>query len=384
MDGGVVARFLIVYFVAYGGAHLYCYLKVTRAFRLSRSRKLALTALLLLLFIAPLAARTLESSSLDRLTESLSYSGYLWMGLLFLFVTAAATLDIANLFSALITRGKAGGRQLNPRRLFVVAAAYTVVIGSYGYYEATAIKTEQLTITSSKLPANAGRVRIVQLSDVHVGQIVRESRIRAILALVKAAAPDILVSTGDLVDGHQRHLNGLEQLFLEITPRLGKYAVLGNHEYYVGVARSLNFMRDAGFKVLNNANFELGGILCLTGVDDSQGKSQRSANALIERDLLLRAGEGEFRLLLKHRPVVAAESAGKFDLQLSGHVHKGQIFPFNLLTWLSFPVKAGLTELDRGHYLYVSRGTGVWGPPIRFLAPPEITVIDLLPDKTLK
>ena len=379
-----MTRFLIFYFVVYGGAHLYCYRKATRAFSLSLPRKLALTAFLLLLFIAPLAARTLESSGLDRLTESLSYSGYLWMGLLFLFVTAAAALDIANLFIAVITSGKAVGRQLNPRRLFVVAAAYTVVIGSYGYYEAAAIKTEQLTITSSRLPVHAGRVRIVQLSDVHVGQIVRENRIKAILALVKAAAPDILVSTGDLVDGHQRHLNGLEQLFLEVTPRFGKYAVLGNHEYYVGAARSLKFMRDAGFKVLNNENFELGGILCLTGVDDSLSKSQRSANALIERDLLLRAGAGAFRLLLKHRPVVAPESAGKFDLQLSGHVHKGQIFPFNLLTWLSFPVKAGLTELDKGQYLYVSRGTGVWGPPIRFLAPPEITVIDLLPAKTSK
>jgi predicted MPP superfamily phosphohydrolase len=192
------------------------------------------------------------------------------------------------------------------------------------------------------------------------------------------------VSTGDLVDGHQRHLNGLEQLFLEVTPRLGKYAVPGNHEYYVGIARSLKFMRDAGFKVLTNENFELGGMLCLTGVDDSRDKGQQAANALIEKDLLLKAAAGGFRLLLKHRPVVAAESAGRFDLQLSGHVHKGQIFPFNLLTWLSFPVQAGLTELDKGHYLYVSRGTGVWGPPIRFLAPPEVTVIDLQPDRTFK
>ena len=104
---------------------------------LHADRKLALTALLLLLFIAPLAARTLESSGLDRLTEILSYAGYLWMGLLFLFVTAAAILDIANLFIAVITPGKAVGRQLSPRRLFVAAAAYTVIIGIYGYYEAS-------------------------------------------------------------------------------------------------------------------------------------------------------------------------------------------------------------------------------------------------------
>jgi len=379
-----VTRFLIFYIIAYGGTHLYFYRKVKHAFSPSVRSRLSLAALLLLLFIAPLTARALESSGLDRLTELLSNAGYLWMGLLFLFVTAAATLDLAKLLTTAITSGITAGRLISPLRLFAVAGAYSLVIGLYGYYEATAIRTEHLTITSSKLPAAAGRVRIVQISDVHAGQIVREDRIRKILSLVKAAAPDILVSTGDLVDGHQRHLHGLEQLFLEVSPRLGKYAILGNHEYYVGLDRSLKFMRDAGFKVLKNENFELGGMICLTGVDDSHGRSQREANALIEKNLLSKAEAGGFRLLLKHRPVVAAASAGRFELQLSGHVHKGQIFPFNLLTWLSFPVRSGLTELATGQYLYVSRGTGVWGPPIRFLAPPEITVIDLLADKTIK
>jgi predicted MPP superfamily phosphohydrolase len=148
----------------------------------------------------------------------------------------------------------------------------------------------------------------------------------------------------------------------------------------VGIEDSEKFMRNAGFKVLRNENFELGGLISLTGVDDSRNKTARSLNAGIERRLLESAGKGEFRLLLKHRPVIEKSSEDKFDLQLSGHVHKGQIFPFNFLTWLSFPVRSGHTTLKSGAHLYVSRGTGVWGPPIRFLAPPEITVIDLMPE----
>lgn len=377
-----MTRFLIFYFIAYGGSHLYLYLKVNRAVHLSLGRKLFIGAILLLFFSAPLAARSLEASGLDILPEILSNGGYLWMGLLFLFVTAAALLDIINLFIGLIYHGTATGRKISPASFLKIAATYTFIIGCYGFYEANAIRTEQLTIASNRIPPNVNRVRIVQISDVHVGQIVQERRIRAILERVKAASPDLLVSTGDLVDGHQRHLNGLEQLFREVTPRLGKYAILGNHEYYVGLERSLKFMKDAGFKVLVNENFELGGIVCITGADDSRDHIQKAANALIERKLLERAEPGEFRLLLKHRPVVADESSGKFDLQLSGHVHKGQIFPFNFLTWLSFPVRTGLTELEKGQYLYVSRGSGVWGPPIRFLAPPEITVIDLVPEKS--
>jgi hypothetical protein len=200
---------------------------------------------------------------------------------------------------------------------------------------------------------------------------------------VKAAEPDILVSTGDLVDGHQKHFSGLEKLFLEVRPRLGKYAIMGNHEYYVGIEKSIAFTKESGFKVLQDENFELGGLICITGIDDSRNSVERTAHAALEKKLLQAAPSGEFRLLLKHRPIVEKESEGKFDLQLSGHVHKGQIFPFNLLTWISFPVKTGLTYLESGGYLYVSRGTGVWGPPIRFLAPPEITIIDLVPESDI-
>lgn len=370
-----MARFLIFYFVVYGGAHLYFLVKFRRAFRSSAKAWIIITSAITTLFLAPLLARKLESYGLELLAELLSNCGYLWMGLLFLFITAAAFIDILKL--AL----KRTRLQLSAKVLFLTATAYSLIVGAYGYHEADNIVTEHLTIKSDRIPKTVPGIRIVQISDLHVGQIVREKRIEAITTAIKAAAPDIVVSTGDLVDGHQRHFSGLERPFFEIRPRLGKYAILGNHEYYVGIEDSEKFIKDAGFNLLKNENFELGGIICITGVDDSRSKSARSANALIEARLLKSAAKDVFRLLLKHRPVVSTDSAGRFDLQLSGHVHKGQIFPFNFLTWLSFPVRAGLTELKNGGHLYVSRGTGVWGPPIRFLAPPEITIIDLLPEE---
>lgn len=370
-----MTRFLIFYFVVYGGAHLYFLVKFRAAFKGSAKARIVITAIITALFLAPLIARKLESYGFDLLTELFSNSGYLWMGLLFLFVSSAALMDILNLAF------KRTRLQIPAKVLFLSAAAYSLTIGAYGYHEANNIATEHLTIKSSRIPQSVQRIRIVQISDLHVGQIVREKRIKAITATIKAASPDIVVSTGDLVDGHQRHFSGLEHLFSEVRPRLGKYAILGNHEYYVGIEDSEKFIKNAGFNLLKNENFELGGIICITGVDDSRNKSAQSNNAIIETRLLTSAATDVFRLLLKHRPVVETSSAGRFDLQLSGHVHKGQIFPFNILTWLSFPVRAGLTELKAGGHLYVSRGTGVWGPPIRFLAPPEITVIDLLPEE---
>lgn len=373
-----MSRFLIFYFTAYGGSHLYLLWKLSRGLALTRTARACLVLPLFLLFIAPIAARTLEAAGLEKLPEILSPVGYLWMGLLFLFITAAATVDILNVILYLAKRRS---RMFSPASQLRIAAAYTIIIGAYGWQEAKDIRSEKITLRSPKIPAAIGRIRIVQLSDVHVGQIVNEERVKAMLDRVRSASPDIIVSTGDLVDGHQRHLTGVDSLFAVVNPQLGKYAIMGNHEHYAGAADSVNFMKNSRFIPLINENVKIGDFLVITGVDDPGRKTDNGANQLIERKLLDTAGEKSFRILLKHRPVMAESSQGRFDLQLSGHVHKGQIFPFNFLTWLNFPVKAGLTKLDTGEHLYVSRGTGVWGPPIRFLAPPEITIIDLLPER---
>jgi len=384
-SGGNVYRFLIFYFAAYGGAHLYFYSKLKKGFQLSRRAALTISIYLLIIFLSPLIARNLDSSGLEILPELLSSAGYLWMGLLFLFVTAAAFIDTINcIVSTTRSLSKKTKRTLiSPRSLLVASAVYATLIGIYGYFEAKNIRTEHLAIKSSRIPPGVTRVRIVQLSDVHIGQIVREARIKDILEKVEAAGPDILVSTGDLVDGHQRHFRGIEKLFLEVRSKLGKYAIMGNHEYYVGIEKSIAFTKESGFKVLQDENFELGGLISITGIDDSRNSVERTAHAVMEKKLLQAVPNGVFRILLKHRPIVEKDSEGRFDLQLSGHTHKGQIFPFNFLTWLSFPVKTGLTNLAGGGHLYVSRGTGVWGPPIRFLAPPEITIIDLMPEATI-
>jgi predicted MPP superfamily phosphohydrolase len=157
------------------------------------------------------------------------------------------------------------------------------------------------------------------------------------------------------------------------------YAVLGNHEYYAGLDTSLEFLRSAGFRVLRREGVEVFPSFALYGVDDPAGARWGDTSGSDEQGFLPKGVERPYTLLLKHRPAIHVESRGRFDLQLSGHVHKGQIFPFNFLTYLSFPVNSGMNLLGDGAFLYVSRGTGTWGPPVRFLAPPEVTVIDILP-----
>lgn len=375
-----MARFFIFYFVFYGGAHCYAYLKLWHAIPLQRRGRLLLILPLVLLFSAPLLARTLEKQDLGLAAGVASFAGYWWMGLIFLFVCAALFLDLINLALYTIKKLLKNNRlKLIPNTgAAFIPALYAVSVAAYGWQEARTIRTEQITITTPKIPADIGRVRIVQISDVHAGQIVREKRIRDILRVVAASSPDMLISTGDLVDGHQKHFKGLEPLFRMISPPLGKYAVTGNHEYYVGLDKAITFTQNAGFTVLSDENAVIGTYLTLIGLADPGRSDQNPAEEQTEGKLLASVDTRSFSLLLKHRPVILQASRGRFDLQLSGHVHKGQIFPFNLLTWLQYPIKTGLTDLGGGSRIYVSRGTGVWGPPIRFLAPPEVTVIDLV------
>jgi predicted MPP superfamily phosphohydrolase len=122
-------------------------------------------------------------------------------------------------------------------------------------------------------------------------------------------------------------------------------------------------------------------LINIAGVDDAAGNSYDHAREISEKEVLSTLTREKFTILLKHRPLVDKDAIGLFDLQLSGHTHKGQIFPFVFITRLYFPHYAGRYGLHENSYLYVSRGSGTWGPPIRFLSPPEVTLIELVHKK---
>jgi predicted MPP superfamily phosphohydrolase len=225
----------------------------------------------------------------------------------------------------------------------------------------------------------------VQISDLHVGLLFRESRLESVLQAVRAADPDILVSTGDLVDGRLSREDVISQLdrmaamIAAVPAKGGKYAVTGNHEYYAGLDQALEFTRKAGFTVLRDQSAALPAGITISGVDDPAGRRGEVPSAATpEKEILRSLSPQQFQLLLKHRPLVADTGHSHFDLQLSGHVHKGQIFPFNLLVGLKFPIPCGTTTTGNGAAIHVSRGSGTWGPPMRLFAPPEVTVIDII------
>jgi predicted MPP superfamily phosphohydrolase len=375
-----MSLFLLTFFLIYGGTHLYFFLKVKAALSLGTLSALCLALFMLLMVFAPVLVRILEKQGMEASARLTAYTGYLWMGFLFLFFSASLAIDIYHGFLhgvGFLSHRDFGSFFLSKRVALALPFAWGIVTAGYGYFEALDIKTERLVIATSKIPATVGKLTIVQISDVHLGLIVRKERLSRIIEKVKAASPDILVSTGDLVDGEINRMTGLAELLDDIKPRYGKYAVTGNHEIYAGIKQALAFTEQAGFRVLRNEGVTVGELINIVGIDDPVIKRVGHGSPVSERTLLEGLPHENFTLFLKHRPAIEQKSLGLFDLQLSGHVHKGQIFPFNMLTHLFYPVKMGYSIFPRKSALYVSRGTGTWGPPIRFLAPPEVTVIEL-------
>lgn len=376
--------FFLAFFGLYSLLHLYGFIKFKRALEPGPLPLAGLTLFMIMMVLAPLLVRVLEKNSWPILARILAHVGYLWMGLLFLFVSSALVLDLYRIL-VLIGQSAAGSSlsRLMPsaRLVFFAPLILALTIAIFGFFQALNIRTEHITIPTAKIPPDIGRVRIVQISDVHLGLIVRQGRLAKIQKCVAAAGPDLLVSTGDLVDGQLNELTGLAAQLRRIPAPLGKYAVTGNHEFYAGIGAALTFTREAGFTVLRGQALAVSPNLNLAGVDDPAGSRFEENARVSEKSLLGNLSRAAFTVLLKHRPLPEETSIGLFDLQLSGHTHKGQIFPFTVLIDLMYPRSAGMLKLGRDSQLYVNRGSGTWGPPIRFLSPPEVTVIDLVSAK---
>ncbi len=373
--------FILVFLTLYGLLHLYAFLKIRRAFAMPRGVSIPLVCLMLGMVFCPVIVRVLEGLGMETLPRVFGYTGYLWMGVLLLFVCCCLLIDIERLLcsaGAYFFKRNLGRWTLTPRAAFLTALTVSVVISIYGYLEALNIRTERVIIRTPKIFKEPGRLRIVQISDLHLGLIVRGFRLQKILDEVRAARPDILVSTGDLLDAQTDDMTRMANAFAHIHAPYGKFAVTGNHEFYAGLDRSLAFTKEAGFTVLRGEVRDIPGMVLVAGVDDKAANRFGLSKGGTEAELLSALPRDRFVLLLKHRPLLEEQYDRPFDLQLSGHTHGGQIFPFSLIIDRLYPVGAGLLRLEDGALLYVSRGAGTWGPPIRFLAPPAVTVIDLV------
>lgn len=336
---------------------------------------LALTASWLLIPLG-LLARLFSSRALaDRLAwVGLTTLG-LFSSLLVLCLARELVLEIAKL------AGQASPALVADSALAVPVLALLVTLA--GLVNARRLaRVVTVEIPFAGLPAGLEGFTIVQLSDIHLGPTIKGAYLERVVARVNALQPDLVAITGDLVDGSVAQLAADVLPLTRLQSRHGSFFVTGNHEYYAGAKPWIAELRRLGIRVLMNEHVEIrhGEVsLVLAGVSDytahlfepEQRSDPQAAIAGAPADAAL-------RVLLAHQPRSAAAAvAAGFDLLLSGHTHGGQFLPWNLFVPLQQPFVAGLYRLQ-ALWVYVSRGTGYWGPPKRFCAPAEITCLRLV------
>ncbi len=259
-------------------------------------------------------------------------------------------------------------------------AALLTLVGFFNARRRAVVRSVDVAIAG--LPSGLHGFTIAQISDVHVGPTIRRGYVEAIVDAVNALGADMVAITGDLVDGSVAQLAPHTEPLSRLTARHGSYFVTGNHEYYSGVGGWVVELRRLGMRVLMNEHVVLehgGESVVVAGVTDFGAHHYHESHRSDPAAAMAGAPPAGVRVLLAHQPRTAfvAEPAG-FDLQLSGHTHGGQFWPWNFFVRMQQPFTAGLRKLGR-LWVYTSRGTGYWGPPKRVGAPSEITHLRLVP-----
>ena len=356
--------------------HLYLFWNLRQAFGGGRWQYFA-AALIAVLMLATIFRTRVANALQSPLAIDIIFG---WAGLVLvstLFTAGRNVLSLAFRLAGKLTGGDIGAFAHSAAG-FRVALALGAAAFLYSLYEARAVRVHTYDLRTDRLPADVEKLRIVALSDLHLTRHMSVSRLDNAVALANAQQPDIVVLLGDTVDDFIEDRGDLAASLASLRARYGKFAIVGNHERYRGLEQGLRFLNKAGFTMLRGAHAEAGGIT-IAGVDDPVIRGRTTIP-----EALAAAPSDGFVLLLAHRPETPPEAAGRFDLQLSGHTHAGQVWPVRYLTWLVHGHAQGFTQLHDGatpplrrSLLYLSNGTGYWGPPVRFLAPPEIAVFDL-------
>lgn len=314
-------------------------------------------------------ARMLNSWKLETVGVPLEFAAAAWMGTLFLLFAALLVVDLGTVGGLLFA-------QVAPqlRSVAVLVAVMFAVIGVVQGLRAPVVRDYEVRLAG--LPSDRDGLTLVAISDLHLGTLRGGRWLTNLLGRIEELKPDLVVIVGDLVDGNVRQVEQLLPTLKQLRAPLGVWAVTGNHEYYAGLAPSVELFHAAGYHLLRDRWAEVTPGLILAGVDDLTAREQfgPSGDAL---ELALANRPGGATLLLSHSPLESERAAAAgVKLMLSGHTHAGQIWPFNFLVRLKYPLLVGRFEVA-GMTLIVGRGTGTWGPPMRLWQPSEILRIRL-------
>jgi predicted MPP superfamily phosphohydrolase len=349
-------------------SHYFIYFSIVRFFALAGRRKLVLGVILFLLPASFIVTSILARRMDNAVGKAIYFGSTLWLGvgltLMVAFALAWAVLGAARLAA------------LRPplAALGAAATALAVLYSAYGVWNARQVRVHHLTVKIKNLPPAWQGKTVVQISDVHLGLILGASFLQSLVEKSNAQKPEAVFITGDLFDGADGRLDQLVAPLDGLVAPRGVYFITGNHETYLGVERAFAALEKTKVKILNDEMLTLDGMEIIGIAYPRQGENKDLA------EVAAKLGHNPKRpsILLYHSPaqIERAKAAG-INLQLAGHTHYGQTFPFQFVTWRVFGKYYRGLHTEGDYTLYTSSGAGTWGPALRTGNRPEITVLHL-------
>ena len=334
------------------------------------------------LFISYIAGRILERFHLFRIAKIFIITGSFWLAAMAYFFFMVLIIDIIRLFIIVfhfIPSIISEDYQTTKLILLIGAISINFILILSGHLIALNPKVNVLYLKINKPFNNMNELNIVAVSDIHIGTLIAKRRVARLAKRINALKPDIVLFVGDVIDEVLTHVvyYNMGEPLKTISAPLGVYAVTGNHEYIGGGEEAVAYLQTLNIRVLRDETVKIKDAFYIIGREDRDKlrfageKRMDIASLMKDVDLTLPT------ILLDHQPFHLHEAAEhNIDLQLSGHTHHGQLFPFNLITKKIYEVSCGYKRI-KGTHFYVSNGYGTWGPPVRLFKRPEIVNIKL-------
>jgi uncharacterized protein len=374
--------FFSVFLLIYGSSNYYIFIRGLQSLPKISSVRIIYVAIFLFISLSFIAGRVLEKYFICGFSEIMIWIGSFWFGFMLYFFLSIVFIDILRLadklffiFPALITSNPAASR--------LVAMIFVLIVSSIavgiGAYNASSPKVKTLEIELPRKGSKIKSLKVALASDIHLGTIIKNSRLETLIDTVNSLNPDIILLAGDIVDEDIAPVikNNLGETLRGFKSKYGVYAVTGNHEFIGGADAACEYLEAHGIRMLRDKTDKINDSFYLAGREDAAKLNFTNKPRLPLEEVIKDADKNYPIILMDHSPFKVDEAVSNgIDLMLSGHTHNGQLWPINYIVGLIFKVSYGLEEFGATK-VYVSCGYGTWGPPARLGSTPELVEMNI-------
>ncbi len=374
--------FFTIFFTLYGLINFYVFLRGWQAIPPDSTLRIPYAVIFWALALSFIAGRFLERIAISTLSDIVVWVGSFWLAAFAYFMLIALFIDLLRLlnyivpfFPSFITRNYARAKEMTALGAVLLVTGAIAV----GYFNARSPRLRTLRIHINKNVDSLRKLNLAVASDIHLGTIIGRSRLDAIVETINTLEPDLILLPGDIVDEDLGPVikQNLGETLRKLKAKYGVLAITGNHEYIGGVEEACGYLEEHGITVLRDTSVRVNSSLFVIGREDRSISQFAGKRRKPLEDLMMQVDKRFPVILMDHQPFGLDEAVRQgIDLQLSGHTHHGQIWPFQLITRAVYELSWGYLKRASTH-IYVSSGVGTWGPPVRLGNTPEIVNIQL-------